>query len=138
MRTSSMTSIAVVALSCDLEPARPSLMRACRAAAGKWIWREAGGQIPSDGGYRRRYLGCLCRRRWPAPRSSSITAGDRRSQRRHCTWTDYKKAGPLPSHWSSEQGRRRAGAHFLFDVTVKVTGSENWINAHDIGGPVEG
>jgi len=46
------------------------------------------------------------------------------------TWTDYKKAGPLlvstDHRGTADEKPLRV---FLSDVSVKVTGSENWINA---------
>jgi hypothetical protein len=46
------------------------------------------------------------------------------------TWTGYKKAGPLLI--STEHKGNADGAPFRMfftDVSVKVTGSDNWINA---------
>ena len=46
------------------------------------------------------------------------------------TWTDYKKAGPL---LISTDHRGTADANpvrvFFSDVSVRVTGSDSWINA---------
>ena len=46
------------------------------------------------------------------------------------TWADYKKAGPLlisTDHRGTADGQPLR--IFFSDVSVKVTGSENWINA---------
>jgi len=46
------------------------------------------------------------------------------------TWADYKKAGPLlfsTDHHGTADGKPLR--IFLSDVSVKVTGSENWMNA---------
>jgi len=46
------------------------------------------------------------------------------------TWTDYKKAGPLlisTDHRGTADGKPMR--IFLSDVSVKVTGSDSWINA---------
>jgi hypothetical protein len=46
------------------------------------------------------------------------------------TWAGYKKAGPTAYfNRSPRHGGRKAVADFLSDVSVKVTGSETWINA---------
>jgi hypothetical protein len=46
------------------------------------------------------------------------------------TWADYKKAGPLlismDHHGTADGNPLRI---FFSDVSVKVTGSENWMNA---------
>src|SRR5260370_1119040 len=45
------------------------------------------------------------------------------------TWADHKKAGPLlaaTDHRGTFDGRPRRGS--ISDLSVKVTGSENWIN----------
>jgi hypothetical protein len=45
-------------------------------------------------------------------------------------WTDYKKAGPLLFSLDHQSKADDAPVHIFFsDVAVKVTGSENWINA---------
>jgi hypothetical protein len=48
----------------------------------------------------------------------------------NATWEGYKKAGPLlisTDHNGTADGNQ---LHiFISDVAVKVTGSENWINA---------
>jgi hypothetical protein len=46
------------------------------------------------------------------------------------TWADYKKAGPLlisTDHRGTADGQPLSIS--FSDVSVKVTGSENWINA---------
>ena len=46
------------------------------------------------------------------------------------TWTDYKKAGPLlisTDHRGTADGKPLRV--FFSDVTVKVTGSDSWMNA---------
>ena len=46
------------------------------------------------------------------------------------TWTDYKKAGPLlisTDHRGTAHGKPLRV--FFSDVTVKVTGSDSWMNA---------
>jgi len=46
------------------------------------------------------------------------------------TWADYKKAGPLlisTDHRGTADGQPLR--IFFSDVSVKVTGSENWIKA---------
>jgi hypothetical protein len=45
-------------------------------------------------------------------------------------WTDYKKAGPLLFSLDHRSMADDAPVHIFFsDVAVKMTGSENWINA---------
>jgi len=45
-------------------------------------------------------------------------------------WTDYKKAGPLLFSLDHQSKADDAPVHIFFsNVAVKVTGSENWINA---------
>ena len=45
-------------------------------------------------------------------------------------WTDYKKAGPLLFSWDHQSKADDAPVHIFFsNVAVKMTGSENWINA---------
>ena len=65
-----------------------------------------------------------------ASRSSSGTVGDRRSPASSLPWTDYKKAGPLLFSLDHQSKADDTPVHFFFsDVAVKLTGSENWINA---------
>src|SRR5260370_10402069 len=63
-----------------------------------------------------RYLGRLCRRRWPRPGVRLSPRGTEEAQRRHRT-LDRLQEGRTATLLigSSEQGRRRAGAHFLFE-----------------------
>jgi hypothetical protein len=45
-------------------------------------------------------------------------------------WTDYKKAGPLLFSLDHQSKADDVPVHIFFsNVAVKVTGSENWINA---------
>jgi len=45
-------------------------------------------------------------------------------------WTDYKKAGPLLFSLDHQSMADDAPVHIFFsNVAVKMTGSENWINA---------
>src|SRR5215469_9660063 len=92
-------------------------MRHAKAAAGEWIWREGGGEIPLRGRlFAGRYLGHLCRRRWSRPGVRLSPRGTEETQRRHCTLDRLQKGRTAALLiGSSEQGGRRAGAHFLFE-----------------------
>ena len=87
----------------------------------------------SRGGWRlhaRGHLGTLRRQRQPG---RAICLPPRRAQEAElviATWTGYKKAGPLlfsTEHRGTADGKP---LHiFISDVAVKLTGSDNWINA---------
>jgi len=56
--------------------------------------------------------------------------GDRRSQRRHCTLDRLQEGRTAALLIGSSEQADDAPVHIFFsNVTVKVTGSENWINA---------